>query len=80
MDACFYDKMYNVFYALVIVTLIFEKHSGPGFGSFGLSDIEIHVLEFYMHALGLVLVFCDLLSGWVLGRITDKRSTVCLAC
>ena len=47
--------MFSVF--LVIVASICEKHSGPSFDSFELSGFEMYVLEFYMHAPDLVLVF-----------------------
>ena len=57
LDACFMIRCIHVFCALVIVASIFEKHSRLGFGSFELSGLEMYVLEFYMHALGLVLVF-----------------------
>lgn len=55
----------HVFCTSVIVTSIFEKHSGLSFGSFELSGLGMHVLEFYMHAPVLFFVFCALLSGRV---------------
>ena len=40
----------------------------------------MHVLEFYTYTPGLVLIFCVLFPGWVLGRITERKSAIRLAC